>query len=98
MKIHDSIEQALRSGDPYQQLRSLVQRLFAQGQDTDSVLALFETARQKLREAGREADEDAVMDLMDCLVGWCGPNARLSPAATAGEQEQADTPTETPPT
>jgi hypothetical protein len=95
MKIENSIDEALRSDNPSQQLRSLVQRLFAQGQGTDSVLALFETARQQLREDGRKADEDALMDLMDCLVGWCGPGARLSPASAA--RQQTDTPTEPPP-
>jgi hypothetical protein len=60
------------------------------------VLALFETARQQLREAGREADEDVLMDVMDCLVGWCGPAARLSPDAAPGGQELPDTTTETP--
>src|SRR5437870_1813086 len=72
MRIDDAIEQALRSGDPQQQLRSLAQGLFGQGQSSASVLALFESARQQLRDSGREADEDVLMDVMDCLVGWCG--------------------------
>ena len=96
MTVENSIEQALRSDDPHQQLRSLAQRLFAQGQDTDSVLTLFETARAQLREADREADEDVLMDVMDCLVGWCGPAARLSPDSAPSDQGQVDPTTETP--
>lgn len=96
MRIDGAIEEALRSGNPHQQLRSLVQRLFAQGQDTDSVLTLFETARAQLREADREVDEDALMDVMDCLVGWCGPAAQLSPDSAPGGQSLADPKREAP--
>ena len=88
----DSIEQALRSADPYQQLRALAEHLFAQGQDTDTVLTLFETARGQLRAANRKADEEVLMDVMDCLVGWCGPAARLSPDSAPSADGQADTP------
>jgi hypothetical protein len=40
--------------------------------------SLTESPPQFLREAGREKDEDAVMDVMDFLVGWCSPHMRLS--------------------
>jgi hypothetical protein len=30
-----------------------------------------------LRQAGREADEDMVMDVMDFLMGWCSPHMKL---------------------
>jgi hypothetical protein len=39
----------------------------------------FEKARQFLREADREKDEDAVMDVMDFLLGWCSPHMQLPP-------------------
>jgi hypothetical protein len=80
MKLEESFEQALRSPDPFVQLRSLAVQLFAEGQSQEAVVARFESARQQLREAGREAKEDTLMDVMDCLVGWCGPHARLGPA------------------
>ena len=41
------------------------------------LLNVLEALRAKARVEGREADEDRVMDLMDCLVGWCGPHASL---------------------
>lgn len=37
----------------------------------------FEAVRAEMRERDEEEREDAVMDVMDCLVGWCSPNARL---------------------
>jgi hypothetical protein len=54
-------------------------RLFADGQTREAVLELFERARQQLRHADREAEEDAVMDVMDFLVGWCSPHMKLPP-------------------
>ncbi len=79
MTLDPSIEEALRSPEPLSHLRLLAKELFSRGAGQEKVLAFFEDARQALREAGREADEDAVMDVMDCLVGWCGPHMKLEP-------------------
>lgn len=46
MTVAQSVEQALRSSEPFRQLRSLVEELFAKGESRDSVLAAFESARQ----------------------------------------------------
>lgn len=84
MQFHESLEQALRLPEPVSQLRSLALRLFSEGQDRAQVLERFEAARQQLRQAGREADEDAVMDVMDFLVGWCSPHMKLPPEGQSG--------------
>lgn len=42
--------------------------------------ALYEDLKRlalELRRDGRDDREDAVMDVMDVLVGWCAPSARL---------------------
>ena len=77
MPVEKSFEEALRSTEPLQRLRSLALRLYAQGQDHAAILAKFEDARRQLREARRESDEDTLMDAMDCLVGWCSPQMRI---------------------
>ncbi len=77
MNPEELIEQALRSKEPVSELRSLAQRLLSQGQDQAAILALFERVRQRLRQESREADEDAVMDVMDFLTGWCSPHMKL---------------------
>lgn len=82
MQLDESIEQALRSPEPANQLRSLVKQRFAEGMDKAVVLTAFEKARQELRQAGRPVDEDAVMDVMDYLVGWCSPHMKLEPEKT----------------
>jgi hypothetical protein len=83
--IDQRIEEALRSSDPVNELRNLVLHLHADGQTREAILELFERTRQDLRHANRESDEEAVMDVMDFLVGWCSPHMKLPPEQpTAG--------------
>jgi hypothetical protein len=84
-------ERALKSQQPVLTLRSLALDLLKQGHDQPTVLAMFEKARQFLREAGREKDEDAVMDVMDFLVGWCSPHMRLSADSPTPSADQSAT-------
>lgn len=77
MKIEEVIERALASRDPLQALRSLSQQLLAQGHSTAEVADFFEQARERFRAAGREADEDLLLDGMDFVTGWCSPHMRL---------------------
>jgi hypothetical protein len=98
MPIDDRFERALRSEDPIPRLRSLAASILEEGEDPAAVLERFNAVREHLREADREADEDAVMDVMDFLVGWCSPHMRLDaeqpsfldpPASLAGDQTSA---------
>jgi hypothetical protein len=77
--IPKPIDQALRSANPYEALRATATTLFAAGHTKQAVYDLFEAARGQLRLEGREAEEDVVMEVMDCLVGWCSPHQALSP-------------------
>ena len=93
MILDERLEQALRAQEPVKELRSLVTRLYSEGHERAAVLEIFEKARRHLRQAGREADEDAVMEVMDFLVGWCSPHVKLpadhtrSASTGAGEAE-----------
>jgi hypothetical protein len=85
--IDKRIQQALSSSEPVHELRNWVPHLLADGQTREAILELLERARQQLRQADRETDEDAVMDAMDFLVGWCSPHMMLPPEQpTAGER------------
>ncbi len=77
MTIKGDCERALRSSDPARQLRALALHLSAQGQDKETIIERFEMTREELRQANREADEDSLMDVLDCLVGWCSPEMKL---------------------
>jgi hypothetical protein len=86
--IDQRIEKALQSNEPVNELRTVVLNLFADGLTREAVLDLFERARQQLRQADRETEEDAVMDVMDFLVGWCSPHMKLPPEQpTTGRRE-----------
>ncbi len=56
---------------------SLAMRLRAEGQEQEKIIAKFEDAPAQLRQANRDSDEDIIMDVMDCLVGWCSPQMRI---------------------
>ena len=75
--IDERIEDALHTPDPVLHLRDLAGAMLRAGRSRDDVLADFEIARGLLRQAGREADEDAVMDVMDFITGWCSPHVKL---------------------
>jgi hypothetical protein len=77
MTRNKRFEKALDSPNPVEALRSLVLELSQEGSDKATILELFEQERQRLRATHREADEDAIMDVMDFLVGWCSPHMKL---------------------
>src|SRR5579872_3278156 len=100
MAIADVIERALRSPEPFEELRATAAAWFAEGRTEQAVYDLFEDTRAQLRVAGREADEDVVMEVMDCLVGWCSPHQVLKPTAvnhTVNGQNSPDKTAKAPP-
>ncbi len=77
MAVATRFERALGSPNPVAALRRLAQQLLDGGSEPAAVRTQFEEVRRRLREEAREADEDAVMDVMDFLDGWCSPHVRL---------------------
>jgi hypothetical protein len=65
---------ALDSDDPVMALRSTVSDELRHS-SRERVLHDLEELREVLREQGQ--DEDAVLDVMDFLAGWCSPHERL---------------------
>lgn len=77
MTLDNRFEKALGSSNSVKALRSLVLELSMAGFDKTAILEIFEQQRQRLRTANRESAEDAVMDVMDFLVGWCSSHMKL---------------------
>lgn len=71
------LEDALKTQDKHQGLVAYANELLAGRYNEGQVLGILEAFREHLREQDRESDEDAVMDVMDRLVGWCAPQAIL---------------------
>lgn len=79
MTVDARIETALRSAAAVAELRSLAIALQKEGQDHSAILQFFDENRRALGDAGRDADEDAMLEVMDFLVGWCSPHMSLAP-------------------
>jgi hypothetical protein len=77
MNAEEQFDEALRSAQPMWRLREVVQSMLAEGQERDAVYAARERFRTLLQKAGRDADEDVVLEVMDCLTSWCSPHMRL---------------------
>jgi len=75
----ERFESALHSRDPGGALRTVVLDLAAEGVAKPDVYARLEKflLDRRLREEHSEADEDALLDVMDALAGWCHPAAQL---------------------
>jgi hypothetical protein len=84
-------EHALEAPNPVEALIELVRERFELGDSREIVLEAFERKRQALRDSGRERDEDAIMDVMDFLVGWCSPHQELKPSSGARSGQQDGT-------
>lgn len=81
MASDDSVETALRSTEPARALRALVQDLARHGSTKAAIYELLEESLLKLRSRPHfhEADEEALLDTMDALTGWCHPSGQLLP-------------------
>ena len=81
MLHQERFEAALRSPEPGHALRSLALEVSREGLGKDEIYALFEQFLLHVRSAGnyRAVDEDAVLDVMDALTGWCHPSGELLP-------------------
>jgi hypothetical protein len=67
---------ALESDEPRLALREVVaQELAENGDDRGRVLNDLEALRLVSRRTG--LDEDAILDVMDFVAGWCSPHENL---------------------
>jgi hypothetical protein len=47
------------------------------GATREQLISTLEDVRAELRESGRDADEDKVLEVMDMLAGWSAPHMKL---------------------
>lgn len=79
MTTAERLESAARSPQAVQSLRSLVGELGREQHTREQIYEQLEQLLLRLRASGREAEEEAVLEIMDALTGWCHPDARLLP-------------------
>lgn len=71
----DQMIDAVESEPSFENLRAVVQRLLDEGMSTDVLLDDL----SQIRGLVTEPQAETVLDVMDLLVGWCAPEARLKP-------------------
>ena len=75
----ERFESALHASAPVTALRTVVLELAAEGVDKPEIAARLEKflLDRRLRDEHSESDEDALLDVLDALAGWCHPSAQL---------------------
>ena len=71
VEMRDRFEAALRS----KALRQLADHLREAGRTQVAIYDLFESFLRVISEEGRQEDEDAIGDALDCIWGWCSREA-----------------------
>ena len=75
-KLHE-LARTHGPGDLMDALYDLSRELLESGYPREALLEDFKHLVFELRERGDEEREDAVMEALDVLTGWCAPSARL---------------------
>jgi hypothetical protein len=75
----DRLHQPLQSDPRGEELRRIILVLAREGHTKDEIYGAMNELLDQIREkhGGESAEEDTILELMDALVGWCHPNARL---------------------
>ena len=79
-------EATLNAADPTARLADVVSGLLKQGVTQRELLQELRDFRKRLRNQNRPTEEDAVLEVMDFLVGWSAPEASLDNAGTSGQK------------
>ena len=69
--------EAVLSGTPPLRTLELARELKAEGMSQAEMLALFDKFRRDYQENPDEMKYDAIVDVMDLIVGWCSPGNGL---------------------
>src|SRR5713101_2108525 len=79
--FEERVHAALRSTQPAHALRALVDDLAREGRGKAEILELLEifVVQQRTHPDFRDEDEEAMLDVLDALRGWCHPAAELFP-------------------
>jgi hypothetical protein len=79
-KVHAYLRHLVYStpeGEIADALQDQVGKMLQAGRSRDVLYEDLKRLALELRRDGRDDLEDAVMDVMDVLVGWCSPSARM---------------------
>ena len=73
----DFLRECVIENQGVSKFRLIVGDLIAGGADREQLLSDLERIRAEFRSVGRDVIEDRVMEIMDFVVGWCGPHMKI---------------------
>jgi len=75
MDIWERYDAAMASPSPDWSFGRIADELAAEGHSREEVLSIFHEflARVQQTEPNESPKQDAVLDVMDCITGWCQP-------------------------
>ena len=85
-ELDQRLETALRQAQPMEAAYRLAVSLKSEGLTQEQVHSVFDAARVR-HEPDDDEKYDAVLDVMDFIVGWCSPGRRLFPPAESSAEE-----------
>jgi hypothetical protein len=74
---NDRMEQALAAPNPDTKLFDLARALRDEGMAQESLYALFDAFRERHAHDTDETLYEALLDTLDCILGWCAPRRKL---------------------
>jgi hypothetical protein len=75
--VAEAVREAAHSDVPAQRLHGIIKQMLEEGAPRDSVFGALKAAYERLGAEGREDEQDAVAEVLDCFVGYCAAGARL---------------------
>ncbi|MGW4947748.1 hypothetical protein ACWEOZ_39865 [Actinoplanes sp. NPDC004185] len=77
MEFLREIDVALAADDPLDASRATVQKFRELGSSPAEMIEMLQAHALDLRRAGREREDDTVLEVLDFLSGWCAPHMRI---------------------
>jgi len=71
------LEAALRSDNPFEEIRNLLKTVIAQGYEREKLVQELIGFALRLRAENREQDDDLILEMVDFLTGWCSPHMKI---------------------
>ena len=73
----NQLENALKAENVFTALYETAVFMRDDGLTKDDVYAQFEVLHLQLSKEGDETRYNAILDVMDCIMGWCSPHLKI---------------------
>lgn len=77
MRLEAEVHKALKSASPLVTMRSLLLHQIDGGRPREVLYQDLASLHLYFEEAGREIEDDLVLEAMDLVAGWCSPHVAL---------------------